>query len=386
MLLSYTHYETMSDNQARDYSKLIEEFMLEWYQKKSYYKGISETARDLCKEIVSNEGIHAEYKYRVKDSTRLRAKCLDRATRKDYRTPKDIFADLVDLAGVRICLYFPNQKDRVSELIHKHFDVKETKPHPDPLEQGSEAQGHTPTLSRGYIATHFRVDLKDQQLKHGLVEIQVMSVLNGAWADVRHDIEYKALSGKVSAEEVNLLNGLNSLLLTGDWLLDTFHHTHMMRVKRINAPFANHFELTTYLSDRFSHVLNSGSEGMKLGNTFQLYDILRFLDDKGIEPWRIDDPALQHLASKPKANTPRALDIVIDSILREDGPNPSNGIAAQRFAPNKLTLTAYLLQGITANTSTVFRRQYKNVYGSDKRLIIAYPTQQSHYFSPNNDH
>jgi ppGpp synthetase/RelA/SpoT-type nucleotidyltranferase len=130
---------------------------------------------------------------RAKSVTRLEIKVRQRSTVKNYQSVDDIFADIVDLAGARVALYFPGERGQVDVLIKSLFNVIGM---PKEFPDGSKA----PYEKRfsGYRASHYRVQLKESALSdaqkryaEARVEIQVASVLMHAWAEVEHDLVYK---------------------------------------------------------------------------------------------------------------------------------------------------------------------------------------------------
>lgn len=260
-----------------------------------------------------------------------------------YRDENDIYEDIKDLAGVRVALYFPNQKVNVAKLIHQHFQVLNEK-------------DHTGQEHEGYIAKHYFVRLKREEgsnrpteeapdlIDDGIVEIQVMSVLLNAWSNVGHDIVYKALHGTVSGQEKNILNGFNSLVLTGDWFLDTFHNTYIDRVKQENAPFSNHFELGAYLSKQFSQKIQQKEGGMKLGPVKVMYDLLETLvnAETGL---KIGHSLERHII-RAKLNTPQGLDAIIDKISFEDAPGSDFRKIVEDFRGYKVTISVYVMNYI----------------------------------------
>ena len=111
----------------------------------------------------------------------------------DPNRPKyeDPLVDITDLAGVRIITFFPRTIRCVGDVIRDEFDVLE---HTD----------HTRTLRDegrfGYQSEHFlvkmrpeRTELPEYKPHAGLVaEIQVRTILQHAWAEIEHDIQYKS--------------------------------------------------------------------------------------------------------------------------------------------------------------------------------------------------
>lgn len=96
-----------------------------------------------------------------------------------YSSVQEIYADIIDLAGVRVALYFPAEKDQVERAILRLFDQRRN-PKRFP-EEGRKRKGR---IFRGYSADHYRISLKPQSLRkpqkrfaEALVEVQVASVL-----------------------------------------------------------------------------------------------------------------------------------------------------------------------------------------------------------------
>lgn len=154
---------------------------------------------------------------RAKSAARLEPKVRARAVRKSYSTPDDIYNDIVDLAGARVALYFPEQRDQVDALVRQLFTVLDHRTFPDTSAKPSYEKRFS-----GYWAAHYRVQLRepflaDSQKRYteARIEIQVASVLMHAWSEVEHDLVYKPLQGRLSDEEYDILDELNGLVDCG---------------------------------------------------------------------------------------------------------------------------------------------------------------------------
>ena len=111
----------------------------------------------------------------------------------DNRAPKCMFPirDITDLAGVRIIAFFPRTVSSIGDCIRKEFDVIEHEDHSQKLLQDEQF---------GYQSEHYLVRLSSRRTvlpeyepHRGLVaEIQVRTILQHAWAEIEHDIQYKA--------------------------------------------------------------------------------------------------------------------------------------------------------------------------------------------------
>ena len=98
---------------------------------------------------------------------------------------------ITDLAGVRVIAYFLSDVTDFGRAIEEQFDVVERSDKSDVLEEEERF---------GYKSVHFLVKLRHSRTSlieyapfSGLTaEIQVRTVLQHAWAEIEHDIQYKA--------------------------------------------------------------------------------------------------------------------------------------------------------------------------------------------------
>ena len=99
---------------------------------------------------------------------------------------------ITDLAAVRVILFFPQDLNKVCAFIDEHFDRVEKR---DVGEERFATSG-----SFGYASIHYLVKLKEEWLKlpqyskyrDMICEIQVRTILQHAWAEMEHDIQYKS--------------------------------------------------------------------------------------------------------------------------------------------------------------------------------------------------
>jgi hypothetical protein len=108
------------------------------------------------------------------------------------------------------------------------------------------------------------------------VEIQVISALNHAWAEVGHDILYKSSAdGESSLEERRILDALNGIIQSGDLLLEQFQSKV---VRRTSQPFKAQDDLTQFLRS-FLNPDDDGNdlEPAKLPRSEGIYLLYKFL-------------------------------------------------------------------------------------------------------------
>lgn len=106
-----------------------------------------------------------------------------------YSDPLD---QITDLAGVRVITYFLNTVQEVELVISEEFDV---------IERIDKSEAFEKDQRLGYQSLHLLVKLKGNRCAlpeyarfTGLTaEIQVRTILQHAWAEIEHDIQYKAV-------------------------------------------------------------------------------------------------------------------------------------------------------------------------------------------------
>jgi ppGpp synthetase/RelA/SpoT-type nucleotidyltranferase len=122
---------------------------------------------------------------RAKDPTSAHLKLL----RKRYRCPG---SQLTDKVGVRIITYYPQDVDRVVDLLRPHIDIDSRKSVDKRMGLGLRGFG--------YSSVHLIARLKNYESRksqHACLdgfwfEIQVRSILEHAWAEVEHEIVFKS--------------------------------------------------------------------------------------------------------------------------------------------------------------------------------------------------
>jgi ppGpp synthetase/RelA/SpoT-type nucleotidyltranferase len=249
--------------------KVINDFIRQYNKEFDYYQKLSQIIASKIEDQLFKRGIKAIVTHRAKRPDKLKDKLIKRNEEKKYKTIDDIYSDIVDLAGIRISLYFPSEREIIDEVINYLFNVEKTKKFP--------TEAHTPKYEKrfsGYWATHYRVKLKEESLTkrylNTIAEIQVASVLMHAWSEVEHDLVYKPFSGNLSAEELAILDEINGLVLSGEIALERLQSAMSERTKKQNE-IKDKYELTNYLlSNLDKRYLNK----IKLGDTYLLNNYL----------------------------------------------------------------------------------------------------------------
>ncbi|MFF6828092.1 GTP pyrophosphokinase family protein [Streptomyces longwoodensis] len=294
---------------------LIEDFIARYTKEYDFYNQAARLSSQILESDLRASGVRSIVTYRAKDVSRLEEKCRSRCGDKQYRSVDDIYEDIVDLAGVRVALYFPGEQEQVEKAILRLFGQLEPKRvFPDP-------GNHRPDRRfSGYSAAHYRVQLKEQEMSDldrryakARIEIQVASVLMHAWSEVEHDLDYKQLGGDLSEQEHSILDQLNGLVMAGEISLKMLQEAGENRVANEERKFLNHYELAAHLLSRVNHLIDEPVGDAGLGRVDELFAMLVKTGKQtpqGLSPYL--DSLHGNLEMRPLAEQ------VIDALLSED--------------------------------------------------------------------
>ncbi|MBV8256067.1 MAG: hypothetical protein JO154_25955 [Chitinophaga sp.] len=121
-----------------------------------------------------------------------RAKGLDSLLKKiDKKSKYNLLEEVTDLCGVRVITYLESDVEKVYEIIKQTFAVDK---------DNSVDKRNKDADSFGYKSLHIVTSLLDTWSSAGIyarftglkAEIQVRSILQHAWAEIEHDLGYKA--------------------------------------------------------------------------------------------------------------------------------------------------------------------------------------------------
>jgi putative GTP pyrophosphokinase len=126
-----------------------------------------------------------------------------------------ILADVTDVVGLRIITYFEDEVDEVGRLIAGEFSV-------DAGNSVDKRQALDPDRF-GYLSQHYVCSMSDTRLnlseyrhcRSMVLEIQVRTILQHGWAEIEHDLGYKA-AGPVAVPLRRRFSRLAGLLELAD--------------------------------------------------------------------------------------------------------------------------------------------------------------------------
>lgn len=249
---------------------IIDNFIKQYEKEYDFYKQLARLGHDVLETEIINRGIKALVSSRAKRVNRLKEKLLKRDQKENYKSKTAIEKDIVDLAGIRVALYFPSERQILGQVIDDLFEIIETKDFPE----NPHKPKHNKRFS-GYWATHYRVKLRksddiDKRFTNSIFEIQVASVLMHAWSEVEHDLVYKPFSGKLSDEELAILDEINGLVLTGEIALERLQKAITERTEKQDE-ITDKYDLTNLMFNNYYNKFKN----INFGNTEYLANYLK---------------------------------------------------------------------------------------------------------------
>ena len=167
---------------------------IEKYQKlRPLYEEFSSVIRNVLSEAFKSQQIkiHSiEARAKAIDSfgNKAATPSPDEPNKPQYPNP---LSDITDLAGVRVIVFFPRTLDAVDGLIRSQFEV---------IEKSDKTLILIKEEKFGYGSIHYLVRLKENRwnlleysrFRNLAAEIQIRTILQHAWAEIEHDIQYNA--------------------------------------------------------------------------------------------------------------------------------------------------------------------------------------------------
>lgn len=299
---------------------LIKEFIDRYSKEFDFYEKAGRMVADIIEGNLRSTGIRAIVTSRAKNPARLGDKIRQRWNEANYKCAQDIYNDIVDLSGVRIALYFPGESVKIEHLMRDLFSLEEEPKH---FKGKREIDANSIYQKRfsGYLATHYRIRLKPDNLNdaqkrytEAKVEVQVASVLMHAWSEVEHDLVYKPLQGELSYEEYAILDELNGLVLSGEISLERLQRAGEFRASTHDREYSNHYDLASSLVSfcRSAQKIDELNEAT-IGKVDILYKLIKKLNINSPDKLRKYIDALHDDFEKRPIS-----EQIIDQILLED--------------------------------------------------------------------
>lgn len=177
-----------------DFAKHGSDAVEKYRGNRGLFEAFANIVRDILRiSIPPQYQIHS-LEARAKDIESFGSKA-QKASDADLTKPRyaDPLRDITDLAGVRVIVFFPKTISGVDKCINDEFTV---------IEKSDKAEELIAADRFGYQSIHYLVRLKttrtllpEYRRFEGLTaEIQLRTILQHAWAEMEHDIQYKSLA------------------------------------------------------------------------------------------------------------------------------------------------------------------------------------------------
>jgi putative GTP pyrophosphokinase len=186
-------------------------------------------------------------------------------------TPRygDPLKEITDLAGVRVITHFPSTVVDIDRLLIDEFDI---------LERSDKGIELIADEKFGYQSIHYLVRIKPERTRlaeyerfeQAVTEIQVRTILQHAWAEIEHDIQYKSANtvqrGNLGGVEItpNALKLFLDKRLGPDGRMSDWSYDWSTRLlKRFGFQDLKQVEtaIASYDDDKLSHVMWGGRQG-----------------------------------------------------------------------------------------------------------------------------
>lgn len=165
------------------------------YQKlRPIYAGVAVVVKKILEEAFNTQKVRFQsIEARAKEIDSFGRKVVEQSdtdpSKPKYPTP---ILNITDLSGVRVITFFPRTLKIVDGVIQSEFDV---------IEKSDKAEMLIKEQKFGYASIHYLVRLKNNRtalpeysrFRDLTTEIQVRTILQHAWAEIEHDIQYKSL-------------------------------------------------------------------------------------------------------------------------------------------------------------------------------------------------
>jgi putative GTP pyrophosphokinase len=164
-----------------------------YLQKHAFYEDLAAVVRRIIEEWLKRRGINVHsVQARAKDPASVGRKAAEPSdgdpTRPKYLRPLE---QIADLAAVRVITYFPSTLDEIDALMAEEFRV---------VERSNKGAELIEEDRFGYKSIHYLVKLVTHRAglpeyapyAESVVEVQVRTIMQHAWAEIEHDIQYKS--------------------------------------------------------------------------------------------------------------------------------------------------------------------------------------------------
>ena len=154
------------------------------------YEAITGQFQSMLSLLLQSQALHI---HSISGRTKDQLSLANKITRHNNKYHQ--LEDITDLCGVRIITYYEDEVNKIAAFIRKNFSIDE--------ENSVDKRKKLAPDQFGYTSLHLIVNLpvnakgicRGAYEKICKVEVQIRSILQHAWAEIEHDLEYKNPAG-----------------------------------------------------------------------------------------------------------------------------------------------------------------------------------------------
>jgi putative GTP pyrophosphokinase len=199
-----------------DFKRHEQNAVAEYLKVRDFYRDLAGAISRILDECLRHVGLNVHsVNARAKDPNSFGRKAAipseSDANRPKYAEP---LQQITDLAGVRVIAYFPNELLQIDRILTEEFDL---------VERSDKSEVLIEEDRFGYKSVHYLVRVSErrcafaeyQRFRGAVAEVQVRTILQHAWAEIEHDIQYKS-SAAIPTEIHRRFTALAGLLEIAD--------------------------------------------------------------------------------------------------------------------------------------------------------------------------
>jgi ppGpp synthetase/RelA/SpoT-type nucleotidyltranferase len=220
------------------------------------YLKLSARVAEICRtEVVEGNAIRAQVTSRAKSPKSLEGKLrrFSATGKKSIPDVDSVFAQIRDLAAVRIATYEQRHEEQIVQLACQRFiDAAGDSPVHERKDKNLGNPGNF------YRASHVEVFLPPSDVVGTYAnvvdvpcEVQVCSMMAHVWNEIEHDLGYKPAAGALSEQEKNLLIMLGQSVRVGDGTIASLFAETERRQREQGGVFADVYDFVARLRGWF---------------------------------------------------------------------------------------------------------------------------------------
>lgn len=158
-----------------------------------YWTDVAAATGRVIEQAIKSRGIQVHsVQFRSKDPASFGRKA-SKPSDADPHQPKyrNPLREITDLSATRVITFFPRTVEAIDAVLQEEFNI---------LDRSDKAEDLLEEERFGYQSVHYLVRLSNaraglaeyQRFAGAITEVQVRTILQHAWAEIEHDIQYKS--------------------------------------------------------------------------------------------------------------------------------------------------------------------------------------------------